>query len=132
MSVSFRPFEAEDLWRIDVQERHRWVLEAVQRRPLITGAMENTWSWTALEGSTVLSCVGAVDSEIWAFLARDLRRHMVPITRYGRMMMDAHVAVVGPLWAHIDPAYHNAVRWAELGRMRRVDGWLWVYDARSA
>lgn len=130
MSVEFRPFTPGDLYRIDVQERHKWVLDAMQRRPLSVAALENEWAWTATAGGSVLCCAGAIDSEMWCFLARDLRRHMVPITRYGRAMMAAHLATVGGrLWAHIDPAHPEAVRWAQMGGLRPVDGWLWALDA---
>lgn len=131
MSVRFRAFEPADLWKIDIQDRHGWAIDLLRTKPLATEAMEGPWSFTMERGGRVLACIGAYEGEVWGLLAKGLGRDMLALTRYGKAMMAAHLAVEGPLSALIDPDHEDAVRWARIGGFRHVDGWLWVLDARS-
>ena len=127
--VSFRPFRMRDLDSIEVQPRHEETLKTVRLRPFtLLGAEDSLWSFTMWVDRKPLACVGATeDGELWAFLAADLRRHMIPLTRYGKSMIDAHKAIVGPVWADIDRDHPEAVRWIRLAGFREIKPFLWVY-----
>jgi hypothetical protein len=127
--VSFQPFKAADLYGFEVQARHKAVLDWVQARPFIAlDAEDSLWSFTMRVDGKAKACVGATDEgAIWAFLGPDLRKYMLPLTRYGRSMIDAHVSLVGPVWANIDPVHRNAVKWARLAGFRQIDPSLWAY-----
>lgn len=127
--VKFLPFKANDLRSLEVQARHEPVRNFVSKRPLLLADIEDSlWSFTMHADGKPRACVGATEEgAIWAFLAKDLRRWMLPLTRYGRSMIDAHVAVVGPLWAELDPEYPEAVKWARLAGFRQIDRSLWTY-----
>ena len=127
--VSFRPFTARDLDSIEMQDRHELVAKAVRIRPFtLLDAEDSLWSFTLWVDGKAKACVGANDmGQLWAFLARDLRKWMLPLTRYGKSMIDAHRAIVGPVWADIDPDHAEGVKWVRLAGFRQIEPSLWVY-----
>lgn len=128
--VEFRAFRARDLDSIEVQDRHEAVLKAVRLRPFsLLDAELSPWSFTMWAEGKPKACVGAGDEgQLWAFLAKDLRKYMLPLTRYGMSMIDAYKDITGnPVWAGIDPDHEEGVRWITLAKFRKIDTSLWCY-----
>lgn len=134
MSLRFDPFIWHDLSRLEVQAQHR----DIYRKAIVLGHalehLEGPFSWTAWDEDwqePIASC-GIQDGEAWAFLGCDLRRHMVPINRQVRKVLDAHVQTTGsPVRAKIDMNYVPAVRWARiLGFRPHPDNEhnIWIYS----
>lgn len=124
----FRPFRFDDLRALAVQHRHRGTLAKTLEASVKFEIPISPLSFTACGDGRVLACVGATpDGGVWAFLAEDLRRHMVPITRHCRELADMHYRMTGkPLYASIDGGHPEAVRWARLGGFQQQDGDTWV------
>ena len=91
------------------------------------------WSWTAMQDRTPVAACGIMaHCYAWAFLAADMRRHLLPVTRAVQHVLDTHSHVVGPVLAHIDEENENAVRWAKfLGFKPDPIAGNWYFDARS-
>ena len=129
MSAEFRPFKAKDLDSFEVQGAHKMILQAVKLRPLaMINAEDSLWSFTMWADGKPRACAGA-DGEggLWVFLAPDLKKHMVSLTRYGMAMIDAHRRLSGPVHAEIDPSHKEAVRWVRLAGFRQINHLVWVY-----
>ena len=131
MSLQFLPFEVSDLDAMDVQARHRPILEMAQwAAGQIKKTVEGPYSWTAWTpyGQAVAACGILEDGHAWAFLGTGSPKHYVAITRKVRQVLECHVAIIGPVYAAIDPNHPEAVRWARLLGFR-PEGTKWVFDA---
>lgn len=129
MSVEFRPFKMRDLDTFEVQPLHKIVLHHVRTRPFVLmDAEDSVWSFTMWAEGKPKACAGVMDDGgLWVFLASDLRRYMVQLTRYGMSMIDAHHGVKGPVHAQICPSHAEAVRWVRLAGFRQITSSVWVY-----
>lgn len=127
--VKFLPFRSRDLDSLDVQDRHEGILKAVRIRPFtLLDAEDTIWSFTMWGKGQPRACCGVgPEGGLWAFLAKDMKYWMLPLYRYGRVMIDAHVAIVGPVWASVDPQYGAAVHLAKLAGFRPLEPSLWTY-----
>lgn len=128
-AVEFRPFKARDLDSLDVQPAHEATAKWVKLRPFtLLDAEDSLWSFTLWGDGKPRACAGiGPEGAIWAFLARDMKRWMLPLWRYGRAMIDAHTAIVGPVWAQVDPKYSEAVHLVQMANFRSLEPSLWVY-----
>ncbi len=134
MSVRMEPFEVHDLRDMEVQERHARLVPQLFAQAGLLGLqnlLRRPWSWTAWaeNGRPVAACGILHDGGAWAFLAPDCRRYMLEITRGAQKVLTNYAQVVGPVYADIDPAYENAVRWARAIGFR-PDGERWTFDGQ--
>lgn len=112
-----------DLYAIDIQERHRDTLEMLMGSIFnMQGLMASEWAWTGVVNGEVKACVGARNGEVWAFIAKDLKRCMIPFVRYGITILDK----TGPVKAWIDKDYPEAVRLATLTGFRPSTHGFWT------
>lgn len=128
-AVSFKPFQARDLDSLEVQAVHALTLKAVRLRPFsVLDAELSLWSFTMWVDGKPRACCGiGANGGIWAFLAPDMKRTMLPLWRYGRAMIDAHVAIVGPVWASVDPEYPEAVHLVRMAKFWSTGTRVWMY-----
>lgn len=131
--IRAEPFGLSDLCQLEVQGVHKPVLPAVWSMGLHLDVLLGPWSWTAWDAyGRPVACIGILpNGYVWAFLAPDLKRNMVAITRGCRDIMDAHVAAKGPVYASIDDGYPEAVRWAKLLGFKRAWRNKWRYDGST-
>lgn len=128
MTGVWKPFELSDLTQVPVQDRHAHLVPLITLRPLaMTPMLTGLYSWTYWSGTgRPVFCGGVIGKGnwCWAFLARDMRKHMVAVTRGTRATLALHP---GPVRASIDPKHPEAVRWANiLGFERTQDPLVWV------
>lgn len=128
--IRVEPFRMADLDLLPVQERHNGTLATVLALPrdVTISLLETRWSWTAWSPSGIaLACCGVLpNGEAWAFLACDLRRYMVPVSRAVRKVMQDHARAVGPVTATTLPDFPQAERWVRLLGFRQ-EGPRWVF-----
>lgn len=113
------PFQYDDLKHLAVQDRHAETLAKVleQDKALVGALTQNQWSSTAWQSplGMPLACYGILPGgEGWAFLAKDLRRDMIAITRHARGDLDRYAREIGPTWIRVDPKFPEGQRWAKL------------------
>ena len=117
MSVEYQPFCLGDLAQMDIQERHSFLRPWIFRDYLVCKEiMEGPWSWTAWNqyGVPVAACgIVEPDGFAWAFLATNMRKHMVSVTRKVHEVLNAYTMYIGPVWADIDETHAEAVKWAK-------------------
>lgn len=126
-------FQVEDLDDLVVQPAHSWLIPIIRdNRAPLAPLMENDWAFTLWNAyGRPVAAVGIVPDvgyEAWALLGEDLRRCMVPVTRFVQRKLREHAATIGPVRARIDENHANAVRWAEaLGFHREQETWLYDF-----
>jgi hypothetical protein len=135
--VTFEPFAVFDLYTMVVQDRHAdLVYDIKERETDYRARLEGPYSWTAwsVYGMPIASCGILEDGGTWAFLAKNLRREMVAISRYVRWVLDKACAANLVPYAEIDESYAEAVRWVELLGFHRTNEYppeceltLWEY-----
>ena len=113
MKVKFRALKPSDFYEIEAQPRHARLLTWLRANPLSMYRLtDDPFSFTMeVNGRAVAACGTTHEREIWGILGGDMRRTMVPFTRYSRAMM-AQYTVGGPCWASIDRTVPTSVRWA--------------------
>ena len=118
MRVKFRPLKPSDFYEIEAQPRHAWLLTWLKANPLsLRNLADDPFSYTMeVDGRAAAAGGTTVNQEIWALMGGDMRRTLLPFTRYSRAMIEQH----GPCWAAIDRTVPSAVRWAKALRLRRV------------
>jgi hypothetical protein len=132
--IKFRPLKPSDFYEIEAQPRHQRLLTWLRANPLsIRHMTEDPFSYTMeVDGRAVATGGTTLDNEIWALMGGDMRRTLLPFTRYSRAMIEQH----GPCWAAIDRTVPSAVRWAKALRLRLVhvdqtgtmDKWAYLGD----
>lgn len=130
MSVEVLNFTLDDLHYLDVQERHRhYVEKALELPDAARQCLEKSWSFTGWsEDGRALWCVGVYDKEVWGFLAKDLKRNMISMVRWGRKQLVAHLVADGPLL--VDCRFPEAVRLAKALGCRHIGGIHWIFDEK--
>ena len=132
--MQFVPFQVGHLLDMTVQPEHAAIMPLFWGLGLtaLYNSMVGPWSWTALRDEVPIASCGVVESGYaWAFLAEDVQRSLIPVTRAVRRVLDTHRQAVGPVLAHIDEADKNAVRWAKfLGFRPDPPAGNWCFDAR--
>lgn len=113
---------------VDVQFRHKGILvDVIELDPTQRAMLETPYSWTAWVDGKPVACCGICQDWAWAFLHWDLRRHMLPITRKVREVLNSYP---GAVLADIDESFPEGVRWAKLlGFRRSQKPGTWIYDA---
>jgi hypothetical protein len=98
--IKFRPLKPSDFYEIEAQPRHQRLLTWLRANPLsIRHMTEDPFSYTMeVDGRAVATGGTTLDNEIWALMGGDMRRTLLPFTRYSRAMIEQH----GPCWAAID------------------------------
>lgn len=119
--IKFRPLKPSDFYEIEAQPRHAYLLTWLRANPLsMRNLTEDPFSFAMeVNGRAAAACGTTVDREIWGILGGDMRRTMVPFTRYSRAMVEQYV-VGGACWASIDRTVPSAVRWAKALGLRLV------------
>lgn len=124
--IELKPFSLYDLGVMQIQDRHAGLVHTIQQRwtelePRLVGP----YSWTAwgtpkipVAACGILECGGT-----WAFLAKNLRKDMIAVTREVRKVLDRFLAEKGVPYAEIDEAHAAAVRWVELLGFKRSATW---------
>lgn len=129
MAAEIALFRVDDLNYLEAQPRQvEHIAQLATMNPVaMQCCMEGPWSFTgwAADGRA-LWCIGVYDGEIWGFLAKDLKRHMICLSRWGRAMLARHLCQVGPL--RVDCTFPEAVRLAKVLGCRHIGGQHWVYD----
>lgn len=136
MSVKIEPFRTDDLLYLETQERHAHLIPIFYKRLGLFGMQQlvSEFSWTAWSGyGQAVACCGILpDGGTWAFLSRDCRRVMIPVTRAVRQVLQVFAGVHGAPYADIDSTYLEAVRWAKLLGFRPDTDERWIYAQGSA
>lgn len=133
MTLEFRPFLSPDLSELLVQGRHQAIRDEIVESG-VAGLLEGPFSWTALDNGRPIACCGIFCQKYrprrpglaWAFLAPDLRRHMLSVTRHVRIAL---AACPRPVLAEIDAGFPEGVRWASLLGFVPFGRYTWIYDA---
>lgn len=135
MRVRIEPFAYEDLAQLEVQERHAELVPVLRRHgDTVRELTEGPYSYTAwsVYGRPLCACgilrTPADTGYAWAFLGPDMRRAMVPVTRYVAAVLDRFIREVGPVLAEIDESNPQAVRWVEMLGFTRAREGLWVCE----
>lgn len=123
-NVSSRPFLLSDLYAIDVQPRHAEILENTKNNTIALHVMgRDKEAFTFLRDGKVKACCGWINGEIWAFLAKDMKREMVAFTRECQRRMER----IKPCRAWVDDSDKNAVRWIKALGFSPVANGYWEY-----
>jgi hypothetical protein len=133
MKVRFRPLKVSDFYEIELQPRHASSQPVFRANPLVLHSLtESPFSFAMeVDGKAVAALGPNQYREIWAYLGRDLKRHMVRLVRYTRAMLDAY----GRCWARVDRTNRDGERFMLLLGLRKVkiaeEGVMdvWLYDA---
>jgi len=132
-NVRFRPLKVSDFYEIELQPRHAEAQPVFRANPLVLHSLtESPFSFAMeVDGKAVAALGPNQYREIWAYLGRDLKRHMVRLVRYTRAMLDAY----GRCWARVDRTNRDGERFMLLLGLRKVkmaeEGVMdvWLYDA---
>ena len=115
--TKFAPFKMDDLECLHVQPRHQDTLSSILelRNDVLEHYMVNIWATTVwTDADTALACYGILPGGAgWAFLDKDLRRFLVPITRHARFVLQRYTMEVGPTYIDVDPEFEEGTRWAK-------------------
>lgn len=121
-------FRREDMELLEIQPRHAAVKEEFLERPEeFAHQIEKSYAWTIWSAHGIPLVIGGVTPQGWgwAFLAADLRRHMVAVSRLVRRVLTHAEA---PVFAEIDETWREGVRWATLLGFRRVRPGVWMFE----
>lgn len=117
MTVQFEPFDLYHLCVMQVQDRHAWLVNQVYDRwTEIEPRLVGPYSWTAWSAYGLpVACCGIMEcGGTWAFLAKNLKRDMVAVSKYVRGVLDQFLAEKTTPYAEIDESHAEAVRWVRL------------------
>lgn len=132
------PFKVKHLRRLDVQPRHREdLLKAIEDPGSV--ALEGIFAETLMDGEehpTPIACCGIFTPPYnpqlprlgyaWAFLSKDLRRHMVKIVRrLDRSIKDYETICRWPVVADVDEDHVEGVRLVRALGFQPYQGTLW-------
>lgn len=112
-----------------MQDAHKELLDRIKTSGLLLSCiLLHDWAFTARLNGKVVMCGGSTGDEIWAWLGKDMRKAMVPVTRYGMERIRRQVEQTGrPALAWIDNNIPNAVRWVRLTGFRPINDGYWTY-----
>lgn len=115
----FRPLRVSDFYLLDPAPHARDRLPLLLSRPFLLQRMaEDPFSFTMEADGVPVALAGVTRTgEAWALLARDMRRHMVRLTRYALLWFDQ---LVDPVWMSTDNLDPAAGRWALLMGFKRT------------
>lgn len=127
--MDVRPFHVEHLKAMQLQPSQ------AGRAHLLKGEVLDFLSgleaYTAFVGDKPMACCGLVDiwpgrAMAWAFIAEDVGRHMVGVTKAVRRFLDLKAPRRCEMY--VDAGFEPGYRWAELLGFTR-EGYLRAFDA---
>lgn len=151
--MRLRPFDVEDLLKIDPQPSQAGVLDARQRERILSESVKRGPCWTYPDGDRIVAIggLGMVHdtwATAWTILAADIGWHMVGLTRAVRSVLHTAAVELGPdgrIDMHVDPQSLDSIRWAAMLGFVGPEAWLerampgcsraltiWRYDPQEA
>lgn len=110
-----KPFRCEDLENMEVQDIQRAGLESMDDHAMYL--MENSEAYTVSHDGRILVCSGLVPiwanrAWVWSFVAKNIKHHMISITRLAKEVMDASPFTI--LEAYTISGHDEGGRWLNM------------------